>query len=472
MYGRIAMFGCSLFLLLISPGASELASSMALSFDVKTYGAIGNGSTDDHTAVQNAITAAGNAGGGVVLFPSGATFNLGTTTVTIPAGVQVQIAGNLTVGANPAFRPVASNIGIACTSNATITLSRKNASFVAPSGTISNLTVQGCKVVGSGVVADAQQGIYNNSGQTLSNIKYLNNTISGVIVGISLNADLSGSISGGLIQGNHLSNIVGTTSGTGYGIHHANGSGNASQVKIIGNHIDSAHRHAIYQAKGSGVTIANNTIRLHRIGDTAAGSPRAAIECIRSTDVTISSNVIDSPNDAAIEAAPADGFPSRNITIVGNVISHATGVWPEITLGSTGPALDGVGGDYTVEGNTIHDSGHNPPALGIQSGKRINIIGNFFYKLAVTNTASVIQIRGIGETYGSATYSDQLMFKNNYIYGTEAGGGALYGFEFYSTAAISGIRADFISNRVNTPHNGFLFDATQTNANIRVVNVP
>jgi hypothetical protein len=40
-------------------------------FSVKSYGATGNGSTDDTTAVQAAIDAAASAGGGVVYFPRG-----------------------------------------------------------------------------------------------------------------------------------------------------------------------------------------------------------------------------------------------------------------------------------------------------------------------------------------------------------------------------------------------------------------
>jgi len=40
-------------------------------FDVKAYGAVGDGSADDTAAVRAAIAAAGEAGGGVVLFPDG-----------------------------------------------------------------------------------------------------------------------------------------------------------------------------------------------------------------------------------------------------------------------------------------------------------------------------------------------------------------------------------------------------------------
>ena len=40
-------------------------------FNVKAYGAVGNGSTDDTTAIQSAIDACGAAGGGIVYLPAG-----------------------------------------------------------------------------------------------------------------------------------------------------------------------------------------------------------------------------------------------------------------------------------------------------------------------------------------------------------------------------------------------------------------
>lgn len=62
-------------------------------FDVRDYGAVGNGTADDTTAVQDAINAAAAAsGGGVVLAPTG-TYKL-TAAVSFPAGKTVDLVGS------------------------------------------------------------------------------------------------------------------------------------------------------------------------------------------------------------------------------------------------------------------------------------------------------------------------------------------------------------------------------------------
>ena len=54
------------------PGASQHSAAAATAvFNVKNYGATGNGSTNDSPAVNKAVTAANAAGGGIVEFPSG-----------------------------------------------------------------------------------------------------------------------------------------------------------------------------------------------------------------------------------------------------------------------------------------------------------------------------------------------------------------------------------------------------------------
>ena len=52
----------------LSSGVEALEAAV---FNVKNYGAVGDGTTDDYTSVTNAISAAHTAGGGIVYFPTG-----------------------------------------------------------------------------------------------------------------------------------------------------------------------------------------------------------------------------------------------------------------------------------------------------------------------------------------------------------------------------------------------------------------
>ena len=58
-----------------------------------TYGATGNGSTDDTAAIQAALTAAGSAGGGRVHIPAG-TYKITPPSATVPA---LTVPSNVTI---------------------------------------------------------------------------------------------------------------------------------------------------------------------------------------------------------------------------------------------------------------------------------------------------------------------------------------------------------------------------------------
>lgn len=60
-------------------------------FNVTDYGALGNGSKDNTTNIQNAITAASSAGGGIVEIPAG-TFLCGP--LTLPSSIDLQVDSN------------------------------------------------------------------------------------------------------------------------------------------------------------------------------------------------------------------------------------------------------------------------------------------------------------------------------------------------------------------------------------------
>lgn len=78
-------------------------------FNVKDYGAKGDGVTDDGTAIAAALTACSTAGGGIVWIPPG---NFRTSTpLVVPYGVQVRMSGRNTsfitaLGTFPTGKPV------------------------------------------------------------------------------------------------------------------------------------------------------------------------------------------------------------------------------------------------------------------------------------------------------------------------------------------------------------------------------
>lgn len=70
-------------------------------YDVKDYGAVGDGVSNDTAAVQAAIDACADAGGGRVLLPGGHTFRTGT--VTLRSHVELHIENGATLAGSPDF---------------------------------------------------------------------------------------------------------------------------------------------------------------------------------------------------------------------------------------------------------------------------------------------------------------------------------------------------------------------------------
>lgn len=82
---------------LFSSSIKEVHAASSSDYDVKAaYGAVGNGTTDDTAAIQNAINAAQAAGGGVVFFPKG-TYKISSTLTVTKSNVQLEGTGNASV---------------------------------------------------------------------------------------------------------------------------------------------------------------------------------------------------------------------------------------------------------------------------------------------------------------------------------------------------------------------------------------
>jgi polygalacturonase len=68
-------------------------------YDIQTYGATGDGKTDDAPAIQKAINSCSEAGGGVVLIPAGHTFLTGP--FDLKSNIELRVANGATLLANP-----------------------------------------------------------------------------------------------------------------------------------------------------------------------------------------------------------------------------------------------------------------------------------------------------------------------------------------------------------------------------------
>jgi parallel beta-helix repeat protein len=415
-------------------------------FNVKGYGAVGDGMADDTAAIQAAIDAV-PAGGGVVAFPPG-TYRTGNVTITDKTGLTVngfgatiQLTGTAAPGAH---------IGIQLI------------------GTIEDLLVENLSFMGDAVLENRHAALWSFSGQTLRNIRCVNNNVRDMVLGLSLNADSGGRIEGGLIQGNYIDHVVGVLPGQGYGIHVAGNTDASNHVRIVGNVISRTGRHGIYLARGSGNVVQGNTIKLHKAG-IGGGVTRSALSVSRSTDIVVDGNFIDQPEDGGI-SVDLDSNYSRNVVVSNNMITNPK-LYPAIVIGTSNPTDHGHPEQITLIGNHVYNdvsvTQTNVECVRVFSGKRLLISDNSFTAIGATAGMSLLTLFGAGENGETADYSDDVFIKSNLFHGTNAAGGGLVAVRFEEGVARSNVRVDVVSNRLAVPGEPFSFGARQSNRNIR-----
>src|SRR5450631_3866628 len=166
----------------------------------------------------------------------------------------------------------------------------------------------------------------------------------------------------------------------------ANGSRTAQNCRITGNTIVAAHRHGIYQAKGSGTVITGNTILNHRIGATPAGSAYCAIVVSRSHGIVVSNNSVINSSDGVLEVSEDFGWPAYNVAVTGNVFRGAAGTtWWGSFVGIEPPTGNTGSSHVTFTGNTWYQNGTNFQAITLYEGKEITINANHFTMLGTTS---------------------------------------------------------------------------------------
>lgn len=281
-------------------------------------------------------------------------------------------------------------------------------------GTVADIEIDHLTLVGDGDGTFTQGAIGCNSGQTISNTRFHDLKISDINVGISHNANLSGSWANGWCYNNSLKNILGTVSGSGYGIQAAR----AYNLHIYGNTVDNASRHSIYIGRGSDLAclIDNNIIINHR-KDVFDATPRCAIDVGRTSGVTISNNTFVDCYDGQIYAAQdtSTGDSCYDILISGNKFGAPQNAVPPIWIGEQlTPTTDKV---YSIDiiGNTF-DIDYTQAAIEpirILNGTQITAKNNRMYVYNVTTTLPRFVTVGVTTYLSSDSQIADIDISNN-----------------------------------------------------------
>ena len=286
--------------------ATNVEAKLAQTVSVEDFGAIGDGATDDTTAIQAAIDALQS--GQTLVFDKNYLIS-SALTITDKTRIRLTGKGRVFFSGAPSGDYIFTMVG-----------------------TIDNLEIDSLTLEGDGNATYSQGAIGNNSGQTISNTRFHDLTIKNINVGISHNANLGGSYTTGFTYNNYLENILGTVAGSGYGIQAAR----AYNLHIYGNTINNASRHSIYVGKGQNLAclIENNIIINHR-KDVHDASPRCAIDCGRTSGVTIANNTFRDCYDGQIYlgADTSTGDDNGDILIIGNKFGTPKNAVPCIWLG-------------------------------------------------------------------------------------------------------------------------------------------
>jgi hypothetical protein len=328
-----------------------------LVFNVRDYGAVGDGATDDTTACRNALSAVTTNGGGILYFPKG-TYSLNTLYVTIG---QIKIVG-AGVGATTLVRRAGANIDCRI-----LALNSTSKTFTpAPGSYLTGITVSGMSMDGNNLNVNSDVGSATVQG-TICAVNVKDSTFTDLYVknpreiGLNLYGCIGSNISGVTIDGMKGSSIV-------------------NSINIQGNNY----------SDGSGGTYPSIGIRVRgcrivanwaMVGDSPAGAG-IGICVIGSTDVSVVDNTADFSGEPAARGRNGWGIVfegggntamllGRRYTAANNKAYYCAvgvGAVDSSAVSATTGLIDGL----VLSGNEVHDCVEGIKAVG----RNIAITGN------------------------------------------------------------------------------------------------
>lgn len=443
----VAASGGSALVGFLQSGAGAVATTVQAklreSVSVKDFGAVGDGVTDDTSAIQSAIN-------------------------TLSAYQTLNITGNFKITSG---LTITNKSNIRITGGGTVFFSgAASGSYMFQLvGTVANLEIDHLTLVGDNNSGYTQTAIGCNSGQTVSNTNFHDLNISNINVGISHNCFSGGSWTKGVCHDNTLTNILGTVSGSGYGIHISS----ATDIRVYDNVIDGAQRHSIYQASGANCNnvIHNNVIRNHR-STVYNGSLLAAIHVSRGSNVSVLGNKFYNCFDCQIlvDQDTATSLTVSNVLIQGNTFSNRGNVVPAIFIGEQATPTTAVAPfNVTIDGNTFLTdvSVASGPDIKLYHGTQIYIQNNTFRRFNVT--ASLAQCVELGDNsyISSDAHIKDVVVKNN-VAAADAAVAATYFSTICNQLCTGSSPYTIKDNYIDGWASEFNFQTTPTNVNSKL----
>ena len=369
-------------------------------FNVKAYGAAGNGIADDTAAIAAAIAAASAVGAGAcVLFPAGS--YLLSSTLTVNAPIDFLGYGAQILATNGTFNLFTLQLG-------------------ASLATISGLTFIGGAVDNT----TTQFGIFTLLGNVPTGVT-VQNCIFGSTGSIAPNNGIKCDTAANdwLVQGCQFINLWGAISGTGYGVL----LGAALRTRVIANRFTGTTgrgRHGVYVSAGSSYCeVGHNVIVGHGGDGIAIFSSGIEAACAYNhvhDNMVVGCSSLANTDSGGIEC---DGIVSYNSIVDNTIISSTVNGITVTDGGSSGNNLGTV-----VAGNRVFLSGSQGIAvLGAQSAVVMN---NVVYNASQTSSGVTDGIH----LSSSGSFGTQLANANLFIGNKSYGSMQRWAFRIDSTS--------------------------------------